>query len=86
MADWPVNFHIDLIPEDESLTLSHLQTDQQLVVKRSSYIAGLNGRYRNWQLAGGGNFIRPPMLLSAFLCQQNKRTKPNRESHCDTNQ
>ncbi len=86
MADWPVNFHIDLIPEDEFLILSHLQTDQQLIVRRSSYIAGLNRRYRNWRLAGGGNFIRPPMLLSAFLFQQDKCKKPNRESHCDTNQ
>jgi len=53
--------------EDGWVHIRYLETEQMMQVKQSAYLAGIQNRYRNWQLARETNLTRPPLCLSQFV-------------------
>ena len=47
----------DLLP---TVTLQHRYGEQRLLVNRTDYIRGKNGRFRNWLLADDDPALQPP--------------------------
>lgn len=51
----------DLLP---TVTLQHRYGEQRLLVNRTDYIRGKDGRFRDWLLADGDPALQPPPCRS----------------------
>ncbi len=49
------------------VTLRHSRTEQLVTVPLARYQQQAGQRYRNWRLARGNSFLRPPITMSQIV-------------------